>query len=104
LFISVLGLTAVAAVSLAWALKGDPAQGKVIFEQCQICHDGSTVETKIGPGLKGLFKKEKMPSGKKTSNANVMEKINQGGKQMPPHMNVLTDHEKENLLAYLMTL
>ena len=83
---------------------GDAAKGKAIFEQCAVCHSADTDEKKMGPGLKGLFKKDKMANGKKPTDATVMTKINEGGNGMPPYKDVLSDGEKDDVLAYLKTL
>ena len=40
------------------------AKGKEVFEQCGVCHNVDNDEKKIGPSLKGLYKKEKLKSGK----------------------------------------
>ena len=53
------GLAAGSAVALS-AGKGDAANGKVVFEQCAVCHNADSDEKKMGPGLKGLYKKDKM--------------------------------------------
>jgi cytochrome c len=85
--------------------KGDAAKGKDVFEQCGVCHNADSTERKMGPGLKGLFKKGKLDSnGKPANDANVLEKINEGGNGMPAYKDMLTDDEKGNLLAYLKTL
>ena len=84
--------------------KGDAAKGKAIFEQCAVCHSADTDEKKMGPGLKGLFKKDKLANGKKPTDATVMSKINDGGNGMPPYKDVLSDGEKNDVLAYLKTL
>ncbi len=83
------------------------AKGKATFDQqCGLCHDPLTTEKKMGPGLKGLFKRPKLATtGKPTNDANVLEKINEGGNGMPPFTKeMLSDAEKGNLLAYLKTL
>ena len=82
----------------------DPAKGKEIFERCTVCHNATTDEKKIGPSLKGLFGKAKLPSGKKLSDQNVLNQINQGGNGMPSFKDMLSDEEKANVLAYLKTL
>ena len=84
--------------------KGDAAKGKVVFEQCAVCHNTDSDEKKMGPGLKGLFKKDKMANGKKATDATVLSKINEGGNGMPPYKDMLSDSEKDDLLAYLKTL
>jgi cytochrome c2 len=84
--------------------KGDAAKGKEVFEQCSVCHNADSDEKKMGPGLKGLFKKEKMTSGKAPTEANVKAKINEGGGGMPGYSDTLSDQEKADLIAYLKTL
>jgi mono/diheme cytochrome c family protein len=58
----------------------------------------------MGPGLKGLFKRDKLANGKKVSEATVREKVEQGGNGMPPFKDQLSDQEKDDLMAYLKTL
>jgi mono/diheme cytochrome c family protein len=86
------------------APKGDAAKGKEVFEQCGVCHNADSEEKKMGPGLKGLFKKDKLTNGKKPSDATVKAKIDEGGNGMPAYKDMLSDQEKEDLLAYLKTL
>lgn len=84
--------------------KGDPAKGKEVFEQCSVCHNSDSTEKKMGPGLKGLFQKDKMANGKAPTEANVRTKINEGGNGMPAYNEMLNDTEKTDLIAYLKTL
>lgn len=84
--------------------EGDAEKGKEVFEQCNVCHNADSDEKKMGPGLKGLFKKEKMSNGKKPTDANVRAVINNGGNGMPAYQDMLSDEEKNNLIAYLKTL
>lgn len=86
------------------AKAGDAAKGKALFDQqCSLCHDAATTDKKMGPGLKGLYKKPKLSTtGKPTNDANVLDKINTGGNGMPPAM--MSDAEKANVIAYLKTL
>ncbi len=84
--------------------KGDAAKGKETFEQCAVCHNADSDEKKMGPGLKGLFAKDKMSGGKAPTEANVKAKINEGGNGMPAYADMLTDQEKNDLIAYLKTL
>lgn len=83
---------------------GDPAKGKDVFEQCSGCHNADSTEKKMGPGLKGLFAKDKLASGKKPTYENVLEQVNEGGNGMPGYKDLLSDQEKKDLLAYLQTL
>ena len=84
--------------------KGDAAKGKDVFEQCAVCHNADSDEKKMGPGLKGLFKHDKMVNGKKPTEANVRTKIDEGGNGMPAFKEMLSDKEKDDLIAYLKTL
>jgi cytochrome c len=88
-----------------YAQKGDAAKGKEVFEQCSVCHNSDSTEVKMGPGLKGLFKKDKMTSsGKPVTEANILGKINEGGNGMPAYKDILSDEEKANVIAFLKTL
>ena len=92
-------------VSMFAQKKGDAAKGKEVFEQCSVCHNADSTEKKMGPGLKGMFKKGKLESnGKPANDANVLQKINEGGNGMPAYKDMLKDDEKANLMAYLKTL
>lgn len=93
-----------AALPSAAQKPGDPAKGKEVFDQCGVCHSATTDEKKMGPSLKGLFKKAKMANGQKPTEANVLALINKGKGTMPAFEDVLTQEEKSNLLAYLKTL
>ncbi|MBM3725991.1 MAG: cytochrome c [Acidobacteria bacterium] len=102
-----LGLSLAAGAALAQDKKGaagDAGKGKEVFEQCGVCHNADSEEKKMGPGLKGLFKKAKMANGKKPSDATVKEVINNGGNGMPSYQDMLTDEEKAHLLAFLKTI
>jgi len=102
--LAIAGVLAMSGKVIMSAPKGDAAKGKVVFEQCAVCHSADTDEKKMGPGLKGLFKKDKLTSGKKPSDATVLAKINEGGNGMPPYKDTLSDAEKDDLIAYLKTL
>ncbi len=90
---------------LGQAKKGDAGKGKTAFEDnCAVCHNADSDEKKMGPGLKGLFKKDKMVDGKKVTEANIRTRVDDGGNGMPPYKDVLDDQQKEDLIAYLKTL
>jgi mono/diheme cytochrome c family protein len=84
---------------------GNVANGKEVFESnCSVCHNADSDEKKMGPGLKGLFKHDKLKNGKKPTEANVLAIINAGGNGMPAYADMLTDQEKKDVIAYLKTL
>lgn len=97
-------LTLMMGSTLAFAGKGDAEKGKEVFQQCAVCHNADSTDKKMGPGLKGLFSRDKMNNGKKPTDANVLEKINEGGNGMPAYKEMLSDDEKDDLMAYLKTL
>jgi cytochrome c len=101
LLFAVLGVGVAAARK---ADKGDPAKGKDVFEQCQVCHNVDTDEKKMGPSLKGLFKRKTLQNGKPVNDENVLAQINAGGNGMPAYADMLSADDKANLLAYLHTL
>ena len=97
-------LIAAGSVTALLGAKGDPAKGKEVFEQCAMCHNADSEEKKMGPGLKGLFKRDKLGDGKKASEANIRTRIDEGGNGMPGYKDTLDDQQKEDLIAYLKTL
>jgi len=87
------------------AFAGDAKKGKPLFEDnCSACHNSDSTEVKVGPGLKGLFKRAKLASGKAVSEANVLDTINKGGDTMPPFADALKPAEKDDIIAFLKTL
>ena len=94
----------VAAVPLRAAGQGNAEKGKEVFEQCSVCLSATTDEKKVGPSLKGLYKRAKLKNGKPVNDANVRAVINAGGNGMPAYADMLSDEEKDNVIAYLKTL
>jgi|SRR5450759_2033817 cytochrome c len=98
-------LTALSCSLLFAAKAGDAEKGKASFDDnCTVCHNTSTDEKKMGPALKGLFKRATLKNGKKMTEANVLAVINAGGNGMPAYADMLNDEEKANILVYLKTL
>ena len=85
---------------------GDAERGKLIFKgRCAICHFTTTTAERVGPGLKDLFKQEKLPrSGLPMSEENVRKVILEGSATMQPFRGVLKGEQLSDLLAYLKTL
>src|SRR5579864_8674354 len=84
--------------------EGDATKGKEVFEQCAVCHNTDTDEKKIGPSLKGLFKRDKLKNGKPVTDENVRNMINTGGNGMPSYADMLSDAERDDVIAYLHTI
>lgn len=103
--LSLLAVCAVAAALPATAAeKGDAARGKAVFQQCSVCHAAESTQKKMGPGLKSVFKREKLADGKKVTEAAIRTKIDEGGAGMPGYKNMLSAAQKDDLIAYLKTL
>ena len=84
--------------------QGDAAKGQAAFEQrCMVCHFNDSAEKKIGPGLAGI-KDGKLPSGKDATAEAVMENLNKGGNGMPAFEQMLSEEEKVNIVAYVLSL
>lgn len=64
-------------------------------------HSINTDEKKVGPSLKGLFKRKKLLNGRSADEANVRLVIKQGGDGMPAFERVLSSDELERLVAFL---
>ena len=97
---------ALAGVSALAQAKGDAMHGKDVFESnCSVCHNADSTERKMGPGLKGLFKRDTLANKKKVSDASVLEMIEKGSPTgMPGFADQLSDQEKADVIAYLKTL
>jgi cytochrome c len=81
------------------------AKGKELFGTwCEICHFDKSSEKKVGPGLKGLFKRAKFADGRKVDEASLRAWIEKGGKDMPGFGDSLKAEEIQNLIAYIKTL
>ena len=83
----------------------EPKSGPDLFEaNCSICHFPDRKDTKVGPGLLGLFKNPKLPrTGRPTSEKNVRETIINGGEKMPTFKH-LQDKEIKSIINYLKSL
>ena len=75
------------------------AAGSQVFEQtCAVCHNLST-ETKVGPGLAGLFDLQQLPNGNPVNIENLKQWIVTGGGAMPGQP--LTDEQLAAVVAFL---
>lgn len=85
--------------------EGNAQPGKALFDNnCSFCHYADRFYTKIGPGLKEILKKEKLPVSKKPATPeNVREQLLNPYKNMPSFESSLSEEEIKNLLAYLKT-
>jgi len=102
---SLIAVGAIGVLMAGQVFAADAAKGKATFEDsCAVCHNADSTERKMGPGLKGLFKHDKLANGKAVTEGNVTGMMNEGGNGMPPFADVLTKAEKEDVIAFLKTL
>jgi cytochrome c2 len=79
--------------------------GAEVFGQiCAVCHFADSTERKVGPGLHGLYRRERLPvSGDAVSDARIIRQIRRGSGAMPPHAD-LSPADVAALLDYLRML
>jgi len=85
---------------------GGAALGAVTFRtNCTGCHNADSDETKIGPGLAGLFGRDALKvGGKPVTRENVRGQITAPAEAMPSFEGYLSGNELDDLVAYLETL
>ena len=77
---------------------------KLFSANCAFCHFTDSANTKVGPGLKGLFGRAALQSsGRPVNEDTVQKQIVRGGEEMPP-FNHLKEEEVKALIEYLKSL
>jgi mono/diheme cytochrome c family protein len=95
-----------AAAGAIWATPetGSPARGKTVFDNnCAECHYPDSREEKVGPGLQGV-KEGKLPDGRPATREKLLDIINTGPAEMPSFKDRISEQEKEDVVAYVLTL
>ena len=86
-------------------LNPQQARGRRVFNlYCAVCHKPYSSSPLKGPGLKGLFSKEYLPSGLTPTDEHVEDVIVRGRKMMPALGSSLRPSQIEDVIAYLHTL
>lgn len=85
--------------------EGLAAEGAGIFQQnCSACHFTDKTANKVGPGLKGVFKRDKFSAtGQPVSEENFRKQLLTPFDKMPP-FGYLTEEQMAALVAYVKTL
>ena len=87
------------------ALTPQEERGKVIYgARCVACHDPYSTSGRQGPGLKGVFRKQSLPSGAPANDDRARDAIMLGRRNMPGFQYALEEQQISDLLAYLHTL
>jgi mono/diheme cytochrome c family protein len=81
------------------AAQSGPERGQEIYYfKCWFCHNEFV---KGIPHLEGLYKKPTLLSGQPVNDANVKEKLRNGGPTMPAYKYALKDEDLDDLVSYL---
>ncbi len=84
---------------------GGQEAGKALFaNKCSFCHYADRRETKIGPGLKELLRRETLPYSKRPATAANVESQIRNPVDTMPGFGSLTDEEIADLLEFLKGL
>lgn len=81
--------------------------GAALFNNqgCTHCHYTESTKNKIGPGLKGLFDRDKLPVSQRPVNEkNVRKQLKNPYENMPSYADRLSQEEFDQLISYLKTL
>lgn len=80
-------------------------QGKTLFEtKCSTCHDANSTQTIVGPGLKGVLKKTRLPvSNRPATPENIRSQLKMPFNRMPS-FEYLSEEEIHDIIAFLNTL
>jgi len=86
-------------------IQGSMETGAILFQnKCNSCHFSDKEDSKLGPGLKNLLKKETLPhSGRPATIDNVRQQLIRPILTMPSFAN-LSEQEMADLFSYLETL
>jgi mono/diheme cytochrome c family protein len=86
-------------------LNAQQAQGRRAYNiYCQSCHPAYSSHGNKGPGLKGVLKKQYLPSGLTATDEHVIQSIVQGRGMMPGFGTQMSEQEIQDVMAYLHTL
>jgi mono/diheme cytochrome c family protein len=82
------------------------ARGKDVFDKkCGLCHNADSDVKKIGPGLKGIFKRGTFTiNTNKITDQSLKLWIETGDALMPPFKDVLDANQIKDVVAYVRTL
>ena len=82
------------------------ARGKDVFDKkCGLCHSADSDVKKIGPGLKGIFKRGTFTiNTNKVTDQSLKLWIETGDALMQPFKDVLNANQIKDVVAYVRTL
>jgi len=85
--------------------KGNAEDGAALFKnKCFSCHYADKEESKQGPGLKSILKREKLPASERPASVENIKKQLKTPFLVMPSFASLSEQEIVDLIAYLKTL
>jgi cytochrome c2 len=103
-----LALIKVFVISAPSVIAGEDGQGGAalfVSKGCIHCHHTEKTDTKVGPGLKGLFERDQLSFGDSAlTEENVRSQIMTPLRNMPSYETRLTDDQLDELIEYLKSL
>jgi mono/diheme cytochrome c family protein len=90
---------------LPWEKNSQRAGQALYRENCAVCHDIDSAESKkMGPSFYKLFKREKMPmSSMKPNREYIKVRVKFGGPVMPAFRQWLNDKQIDLLIDYIVS-
>ncbi len=86
-------------------LNAQQSQGRRVYQlYCAVCHNAYSSSGSKGPSLKGVFRREYLPSGLVANDRFVGETISRGRKMMPALGTSLNPQQIDDVIAYLHSL
>jgi mono/diheme cytochrome c family protein len=86
-------------------LNAQQSRGRRVYAiYCLNCHPAYSSHGNKGPAMKGLYKKEYLPSGLTPTDEHVEQSIVRGRNMMPRFGDQINQQEIADLIAYLHTL
>lgn len=84
---------------------GNIEKGENLFvSKCAFCHHTTKKDTKVGPGLKGIFKEKLLPASKKAATReNIRNQIKTPYAKMPAFPD-LEEQDIRDIIEYLRVL
>jgi cytochrome c len=89
-----------AAAAPRYSRNGGVRKGKEVFQLCLGCHSAESEEKKVGPSLKGLFKRNQLRDGQPATEKIMRLLIEKGRDGMPSFSETLSPQQMDQLIAY----
>jgi mono/diheme cytochrome c family protein len=89
-----------AAAAPRYSRSGEVRNGTEVFQLCLGCHSAESEEKKVGPSLKGLFKRNQLRDDQPVTEKIIRLLIEKGRDGMPSLSETLSPQQMDQLIAY----